>query len=99
MNTAEFIAAQRTDHGVPHTFSCRATGAAESRMVWCSSRRWRTCFPGGRVGFAQSDRYPTAELTTTAINMAAAVRGGYINRYLDRHLGTTKTKGATDSGD
>ena len=28
------------------------------------------------LGFAQSDRYPTAELATAAINMAAAVRGG-----------------------
>ena len=28
------------------------------------------------LGFAQSDSYPTAELATAAINMAAAVRGG-----------------------
>ena len=28
------------------------------------------------MGFAQSDRYPTAELAAVAINMAAAVRGG-----------------------
>ena len=28
------------------------------------------------LGFAQSDRYPTAELAEDAINMAAAVRGG-----------------------
>ena len=28
------------------------------------------------LGFAQSDRHPTAELATDAINMAAAVRGG-----------------------
>ena len=30
------------------------------------------------LGFAQSDRHPTAELATAAINMAAAVRGGDI---------------------
>ena len=28
------------------------------------------------LGFAQSDAYPTAQLATAAINMAAAVRGG-----------------------
>ena len=28
--TAEFIAAQRTEHGVPHAVSCRALGVAES---------------------------------------------------------------------
>ena len=28
------------------------------------------------IGFAQSDAYPTAELATAAINMAAAARGG-----------------------
>ena len=28
--TAEFIAAQRTDHGVPHAVACRALGVAPS---------------------------------------------------------------------
>ena len=28
------------------------------------------------LGFAQSDRHPTAELAVAAINMVAAVRGG-----------------------
>ena len=28
--TAGFIAAQRTDHGVPHAVTCRALGVAES---------------------------------------------------------------------
>ena len=31
------------------------------------------------LGFAQSDRHPTAELAATAINMAAAVRGGEVD--------------------
>ena len=30
------------------------------------------------LGFAQSDRHPTAELATDAVNMAAAVRGGAV---------------------
>ena len=30
------------------------------------------------LGFAQSDRHPTAELATAAINMAAALRGGTV---------------------
>ena len=30
------------------------------------------------LGFAQSDRHPTAQLATDAINMAAAVRGGAV---------------------
>ena len=30
------------------------------------------------LGFAQSDRHPTAELATDALNMAAAVRGGAV---------------------
>ena len=30
------------------------------------------------LGFAQSDRHPTAELATDALNMAAAVRGGTV---------------------
>ena len=30
------------------------------------------------LGFAQSDDYPTAELATAAINMAAATRGGHV---------------------
>ena len=30
------------------------------------------------LGFAQSDRHPTAQLATDAINMAAAVRGGTV---------------------
>ena len=30
------------------------------------------------LGFAQSDRHPTAELATAAVNMAAAVRGGTV---------------------
>lgn len=34
--TAEFIAAQRTDHGVPHAVSCRALGVAESTFY-----KWR----------------------------------------------------------
>ena len=35
-------------------------------------------FSGRMLGFAQSDRHPTAELATDAINMAAAVRGGTV---------------------
>ena len=34
--TAEFIAAQRTDHGVPHAVACRALGVAESTFY-----KWR----------------------------------------------------------
>ena len=34
--TAEFVAAQRTDHGVPHAVSCRALGVAESTFY-----KWR----------------------------------------------------------
>jgi transposase InsO family protein len=34
--TAEFIAAQRTDHGVPHAVSCRALAVAESTFY-----KWR----------------------------------------------------------
>ena len=34
--TAEFIAAQRTDHGVPHAVACRALGVAESTF-----HKWR----------------------------------------------------------
>ncbi len=30
------------------------------------------------LGFAQSDAYPTAQLATDAINMAAAARGGHV---------------------
>ena len=30
------------------------------------------------LGFAQSDRYPTAELACAALNMATAVRGGHV---------------------
>ena len=30
------------------------------------------------LGFAQSDRHPTAQLATDALNMAAAVRGGTV---------------------
>ena len=39
MNTAEFIAAQRTEHGVPHAVSCRALGVAESTFYEQRSRR------------------------------------------------------------
>ena len=39
MNTAEFIAAQRTDHGVPHAVSCRALGVAESTFYEQRSRQ------------------------------------------------------------
>jgi transposase InsO family protein len=34
--TAEFIAAQRTDHGVPHTVACRALGVSSSTFY-----KWR----------------------------------------------------------
>ena len=35
-------------------------------------------FSRRRLGFAQSDRHPTAQLSTDALNMAAAVRGGAV---------------------
>ena len=39
MNKADFIAAQRTDHGVPHAVSCRALGVAESTFHEQRSRQ------------------------------------------------------------
>ena len=186
MSVSAHIAAQRTDHGVPHAVSCRALGVAAStfykwrgrpptpakrrraeldvevkacfdghtaptarlgcaplcagRAARCPRRRWSPPGPPGpartlpppcrgltrpdkraepvpdllrrdftadgvdekwvgdfkptpprgqcssvedlfsrrMLGFAQSDRHPTAELATDALNMAAAVRGGAV---------------------
>ena len=39
MNKAEFITAQRTEHGVPHVVSCRALGVPESTFYEQRSRR------------------------------------------------------------
>ena len=39
MDKAEFIAAQRTEHGVPHAVSCRALGVSESTFYEQRSRR------------------------------------------------------------
>ena len=30
MSVASFVASQRTEHGVPHTFCCRVLGLSES---------------------------------------------------------------------
>ena len=39
MTQADFIATQRTDHGVPHAVSCRALGVAESTFYEQRSRQ------------------------------------------------------------
>lgn len=46
MTVASFVAAQRTDHGVPHALSCRALGLSESWFY-----KWR-----GRPPTARQDR-------------------------------------------
>ena len=44
MSVARFIAAQRTDHGVPHALSCRALGVSESWFY-----KWRNRPPTPRT--------------------------------------------------
>ena len=39
MSVASFVAAQRTEHGVPHAMTCRALGARESWFYKWRNRR------------------------------------------------------------
>ena len=39
MSVASFVAAQRTDHGVPHVISCRALGVSPSWFYKWRDRR------------------------------------------------------------
>ncbi len=41
--TAEFVASQRTDHGVPHAVSRRALDVAPSTFYSTSTGRWPRC--------------------------------------------------------
>ena len=43
MNVASFVAAQRTDHGVPHVTACRALGVSPSWFY-----KWRNRGPTPR---------------------------------------------------
>ncbi len=65
------FSAQRPDHKWVGDFKQIDTGEGPVFLATVED-----LFSRRMLGFAQSDSYPTAELATAAINMAAAARGG-----------------------
>ena len=57
MSVVSHIAAQRTNHGVPHAVSCRLLGVSESWFYkWRSRRPTATERRRGRAGCEGKDR-------------------------------------------
>ena len=75
VNTAEGPVFLATCASVPTSAPAEPVNTAEGPVFLATVE---DLFSRRMLGFAQSDRHPTAQLATDALNMAAAVRGGTV---------------------